>query len=356
MTRYAFVDIAKGFAITAIVLWHITFSFDSLPLFPVKTILGGLWHVPAFFIISGFFLKDEKIFEPIPFIRGKIKTLYLWTLCFYVPAVLLHNFFIEIGFYSEALTYGGKIMQSYTAGDFIKNCLAAVFFAGREPIVAPLWYAYVLCLALFCFVFISIVCKKIWGTNYKEMRLLGCILLATISAILSNKLGLTINRFSNTLVALLLLALGQYLFQEKKIQFKSVPLFIGSIALFWQSAVLSGNTALNGNQYHDLFHLVCGSSCMLYAICFISKKMESNIFGRVMEYIGKKSFYIMALHVLAFRLLSLLLFQFGFDTPYNVNGPKTDNNIVMILAFLIWGVSLPMLFAYAWTALKEKIF
>ena len=57
--RYAFVDIAKGFAIIAVVLWHINFANDFNAAFPLKTILGGGWNVPQLFLIYGFFLNED---------------------------------------------------------------------------------------------------------------------------------------------------------------------------------------------------------------------------------------------------------------------------------------------------------
>ena len=147
--RYAFVDIAKGFAIIAVVLWHINFANDFNAAFPLKTILGGGWHVPAFFIISGFFLKEDRLLAPFHFAKSKLKTIYLWTIAIYIPAILMHNFFFKIGFYSSGPNLGySQALQPYTSVDFIKKIIEALLFAGREPIVSPLWFAYVLCLAL----------------------------------------------------------------------------------------------------------------------------------------------------------------------------------------------------------------
>lgn len=352
--RESFVDIAKGFAIIAVVLWHIDYSFDLPSLLPIRTLLGGMWHVPVFFILSGFFLKEEKLLHPIVFIKGKMKTLYVWTLAFYIPATWLHNFFLNIGFYSEKANYGGKTLHLFSWSDFAKKTMEAILFAGREPIVGPLWFAYVLCLALISYSILSAICKKIWKDDYISIRTAICIVIATVSIVLSNKLGITLNRFSNTLVVLSLLALGQYVFQVKRFNFNSKVAFAISLFLAWQSAVLLGNIEVNNNMYQDFFHLFAGSFSMLYVVCFISKKLQAYSIGNVLELIGQKSFYIMALHLLFFEILSLCLIQFGFDIKLYTLSPKTSN-LPIILLYLSCGVFGPVIFATAWNSVKNKL-
>lgn len=93
--RENWVDIAKGLAITAVVLGHVNYMWPFHKLLPLNTLVVWLWHVPVFFLIGGFFIKDEKLLQPIVFIKGKIKSLYLLILYIYVPVLLLHNFFID---------------------------------------------------------------------------------------------------------------------------------------------------------------------------------------------------------------------------------------------------------------------
>ena len=353
--RTQYVDIAKGFSIIAVVLWHINFTIGNFSLFPIKTIVaGGGWHVPCFFLISGFFLKEEKLLTPLSFIRSKLSTLYLKILYFYIPATLLHNAFIHWGFYSIQETYGGKQMFFYTKIDFLKKLLAAILFAGREPIVGPLWFAYVLCLALIGYSIISFICQKIWKKNYTKARAILLIFLACISAIASNKLNLTLNRFSNTLVVMGLLAIGQHIFQFHREKFNSPILFICAILLFLQNAILNGDIALNNNNYNDLFHLFLGSLCMLHVICFISIKLEKTLVGKIVSTIGEKSFEVMALHIFIFHLISLIAFKFNLITnPASLN-PST-NNFAIILCYCLIGTIVPVILALGWERLLSGI-
>ena len=66
--RQDWVDIIKGFAIISVVVGHIAFNYPDCRLFPVSDIIAWLWHVPVFFMVGGFFISDEKLQHPIPYI------------------------------------------------------------------------------------------------------------------------------------------------------------------------------------------------------------------------------------------------------------------------------------------------
>lgn len=356
--RTEFVDIAKGFAILAVVLAHIHFDVWGSDLFPTRAILaGGMWHVPVFFILAGFFIKEEKLANTFQFVKGKLKTVHLLTLYFYIPAVLLHNVFFSIGFYSSTVKYSGKYIMMYDTSVFLKNILAAVFFAGSEPIVGPLWFAYVLSLAFIGYALLTMLCRKLFKeSNYEKMRFFVCLLLTVVSAILSNKYGLTISRCSNTVVVMLLLAIGQYMYQKKKMTFDSWLFFGMSLLLFWQNAVLSGHVHLDVNRYHDVFHLVCGNIAALYVICFISKKIVNTSIGAVLKMIGEKSFYIMALHIFFFKVFALIVRNWKPETTVDFLTPTVGGNVLLLLGYVAFGVFLPIVVAKVVDIIKGRVF
>lgn len=108
--RSIYVDIVKGVAIISVVLLHTNFQFPSSHYMPLSSLLGWMWHVAVFFLIGGFFINESKLIQPFFFIKGKLGSLYKLLLYFYIPVVLLHNFFIRIGWYDSLTDYGGKYM------------------------------------------------------------------------------------------------------------------------------------------------------------------------------------------------------------------------------------------------------
>ena len=136
---------------------HIAYQYPEYALLPLSVIISWLWHVPVFFLVGGFFLKDDKMVKPFGFIKGKIKTLYLPILYFYIPVTLLHNWFIDIGFYDTSIEYGGKMVNFWSISETLKRVVEAFFLAGREPALGAMWFAYVLFMAL-CYICLVTFC------------------------------------------------------------------------------------------------------------------------------------------------------------------------------------------------------
>lgn len=200
-----FVDITKGIAIIAIVLGHIGFSYPACKLIDLSTLVYGLWHVPVFFIIAGFFIKEEQLVQPKLWLKKKFSSLYLKILYFYIPAVLLHNVLISIGWYSLESTE--PVIHEYSAFDFIKQIVLTVCLGGREPILGAMWFVYVLFMALIGLSVISWGMKRLTRTDrqYEWTRFIVLLAMCMAAGILSNKYGLTIRRCSNTFTAMLLI-------------------------------------------------------------------------------------------------------------------------------------------------------
>lgn len=83
------VDFIKGWAMITIVFHHMTSGLNLGGV--ISGIIGDPWNVPIFFVIAGFYVKENKLAAPIPFLRRKIQTLYVPATIVYVIAVLLHN-------------------------------------------------------------------------------------------------------------------------------------------------------------------------------------------------------------------------------------------------------------------------
>lgn len=242
--RKPWVDIAKGIAIIAVVLGHINFNWPEGKLLPLSDMLIWLWHVPVFFMIGGFFLKGEKLLHPKIFILGKVKSLYLPILYIYIPVLLLHNLFIRIGFYDLNIEYYGKYVTEWHFMDLGKHLFAAVFFAGREPLLGAMWFVYVLFMALSVISIASWSLKKIgrqWDERtYELIRALVFLSLAVLACTLTHLFDFTIPRFNNTLVAVWLIYVGMLVVQKAKLQFSNSILAISCGLIAWHSATCRG--------------------------------------------------------------------------------------------------------------------
>lgn len=306
------VDITKGVAIMAIVLGHVNFYYPTCDLVDSSVLVYGLWHVAVFFIVAGFFIKEELLIQPKHWFKKKFSSLYLKILYFYIPAVLLHNMLIYIGWYS--LESAEPVIYEYSAFDFAKQAILAVCLGGKEPILGAMWFVYVLFMALIGLSVISWGIRKLTNDDrqYEWTRLVVLLAMCMVAGILSNKYGLTIRRFSNTFTAMLLIYIGKLMYQKLRLSFNNGFMAIVCALIVLEVAVMLGGVALNGNAYRDILQLIIAAPAVIYIIMYIGKHIEKNMAGKVIAYIGNNSFYVMALHFVGFKLCTMALKAIGF--------------------------------------------
>lgn len=350
------VDITKGVAIIAIVLGHIGFMYPSTKLVDFSILVFGLWHVAVFFIVAGFFIKEEQLVQPKFWFKKKFSSLYLKILYFYIPAVLLHNVFIRIGWYSLDSTK--PIIHAYWGIDFVKQIVLTICLGGREPIVGAMWFVYVLFMALIGLSIVSWLIKKLAKDErqYEWMRGIALLAMCIVAGILSNKYGLTIRRFSNTFTAMLLIYVGKIMYQKMKLSFDNGYLAIICGLIAFEVACMLGGVALNSNEYKDILQLIVAAPAVLYIIMYIGKHIEANVIGKAIAYVGKESFYVMALHFVGFKLCTLALQGIGYGGA-NLSDltPAVGGNILLLLLYAFFGVGFPLLFMWGFRRVKTLI-
>lgn len=232
-------------------------------------------------------------------------------LYFYIPAVLLHNLFIRVGWYSLGSTE--PVIHVYSWIDFVKQMVLTICFGGREPVVGAMWFVYVLFMALIGLSIVSWMIKKITKNEkqYEWLRGIALLAMCIVAGILSNKYGLTIRRFSNTFTAMLLIYLGKLMYQNMKLSFDNGYLAIVCALIASEVVCMLGGVALNGNEYKDILQLLVAAPAVLFVIMYIGKRIERKALGKAIAYVGKESFYVMALHFIGFKLCTLSLSRAG---------------------------------------------
>lgn len=209
--RENYVDIIKGFAIIAVVLLHINFTFPKYALINTGSLLGGQWHVAVFFLVSGFFIKDEQLAHPITFMKPKFWNLYIKALYIYIPLVVLHNVFLRWGWLYTDVLYNHKYLSEFNGMDWIVHIASQFLFFSREPLSGAMWYVDSLLLALSFYTVLSWAVTKSKLSKDKQQKMVGCVIivLATISGIATNVFGIIIPKCSNVFTGLLLIYIGK---------------------------------------------------------------------------------------------------------------------------------------------------
>ena len=121
-----YMNIAKGIGIVLIVIGH-AFLQDSTS--PVRSFVY-LFHVPLFFIISGYFFKDAYTEQPLELIIRRIKSLWIPFIKWSILFVLLHNLFYQLGIYST----------EYSIREITAKILGSLLFNGTEQLLGAFWF------------------------------------------------------------------------------------------------------------------------------------------------------------------------------------------------------------------------
>lgn len=351
-----YVNIAKGIAICAVVMMHINYN-DIGGFLPTKMLFGYSWHVAVFFLIGGFFIKIDDVTKPQNFIKKKMKTLYKMCLCYYLPAVILHNTLFKIGWYSSEISYGGKIIFVQSFADTVKNVVMAVLFAGREPILGAMWFVYVLLLALIGYSLLSYIVKRFTpdSDDYEKWRTIALLILCIVSCTMSQKLDFMIPRFSNTITAMWLLHLGFLLKNVVRLKFDNKYLAFASLLIVYHLTINVGGMDLNRNDYRDVGYLSLISVSALYSICYFSKKIENSLAGSFLDKCGKESFHIMALQFVGFKCCALFLAMLGINANVALLCPYAGNCNEWLLIYFLFGLLIPILFISFFRKIKSLI-
>lgn len=343
--RQHWVDAVKGMAIIAVVLLHSDYDFYHSELLPLWSLLGNSWHVGVFFMVSGFFIKHDESMAIC--LKKNFKGLYLKLIVLYLLAVVLHNLMISLGLYALGQEYGGKLMQPYSLVQMVKKALLAIAGAGREPILSPLWFVYVLFVArlVLCAIFRLTNRLHLASRHQEGVRMLLILLLCIVGHVLSNVVGIQIPRYANLFSAVWLMYVGYYLNRVRKVQFESGWWALAGLAAYYLCTIVFGPNILMTNTYHNVASLTLCTAGALYVLCYAAKWCERRVPAAVglMATVGERSFWIMALHLAAFKVATLGLSAIGLVYPLDsLNSPATPHCWVLLVYTAI-GVVLPAL-------------
>lgn len=352
--RVLYIDILKGFAIIAVVLFHINCLFPSTQLFNFG-ILGAMWHVPLFFLISGFFITESKLADTKNFLWNKFKGLYLKGLYYFLPVALLHNVFFELNWYREGVSYSGEFETVLGIKELLILLVKNLFLMSREPIVGAMWFLDSLFIAMVGLCLLVYISKKL-KFNLKSL-FLPIMALLILSNVTTNILGVTLPKINNSVTAMALIYMGHMLFQNGGGRFINFYSFLIALCLLWGISILDPKVALNNNVFSSPFQLLGITISAFYCWAFIATKMENNILGKIVAFIGENSFCIMGLHFIAFKLCSMILTPLT-GTPFAtwcLTTPELGTNYLLVATYLVFGIVIPLGVAKMFNLLKNLL-
>lgn len=218
-------------------------------------------------------------------------------------------------------------------------------FAGREPILGAMWFAYVLFMAMTGLTVTAYILNRIFlREKVSQFLPFVLLLLCVIACTLTRDLDFNIPRFNNTLTVMWLIYVGYLLKNKARWSFDSPLSFAGAAIVFLHFCMtFPSGMALNGNNFADVITLTVGTVSALYVVCFISKKLQGTWMGDIIRKCGEESFYIMAFHFVGFKLAMTVSRICGYDINVGELMPPTSGNLLLLTWYLACGIIVPIL-------------
>lgn len=264
-----------------------------------------MFHMPLFFFVSGFCFKEYYLSAPGKFFWQRIKGLYIpfvkWSILF----LFLHNFFLSINIYNTEFGFNGH-GTSYYSFDWILYLLKHIIFCMMqkdELLLAGYWFLN----ALF---YASILSWVIIRFSHKYLLVsLMMVLAAGIAVGIYGKTVSFLEISENQFVATFIFLVG-YCFQKYKIKlfhpllsvFCLIITFVGSF--FWGMGLASWFYEVNKLIPYLITAIL--STWSIYSLLNYYKT-GNGLMARVFEFIGNNTLTILTWHLLAFKIVSILI-------------------------------------------------
>ncbi len=353
MDKDQYWNIVKGLGILAVVLGH-----SGSPVTPYVY----MYHLALFFFISGYLYKESYSTDPFVYFAGRLRRLWLPMIQYGVAFALLHNLFLRMHIYSEQTLpsilptkYFGKLDLFCS----IKGTL--LMQGGMEPMGGAMWFLLPLLLGMTLFCTIRHFTTRT-VQPYGEIMAASLVLVLYILGVAIIRKRINIDYHGDiAMVAMPIIYLG---FLTAKYR-NRVPIkwYLGLASLVAVIAVykITGTyVSLSEKQIIGPKWFLLASLGGIYFNLVLARVIQmSKTLSYLIAYAGERSFHIMALHFLMFKIVSLC-YVLAYSKPlfWIAKFPIIDSRwwIAYTIAGVLGPVACVDLFAFVktkWTGFRE---
>lgn len=346
-------DVVKGLGILTVVFGHSGFS-NLMILYIIN-----YFHLAIFFFVSGFLFNDKHSGDPIHFAGRKLRDIWWPTMKYVIVFIWLHNIFLKLNVYSTVIDQPMiSTKLEYSLYDFITKPFEALLNSMYSvELAGAMWFIFPLIVAMVVFCIIRYIAQLLLMRGSKKE-----IFSFVIAAVLGVAgVYLVINSIKlawRADIALLVMPII-YLGYLVKLYWTKVPIsVIGAVlsiitlyVCYINGLEISYAAGIIGNPV--LYYIATFSG--IYLVLFVAKIINKmNYLSKIIAHLGEKSFHIMALHFLAFKVVNY------FDVM--INGKESfmiaqfpSSNWDWWYLYLFVGLVVPVLGVYIFGKIEGKL-
>lgn len=327
-----------------------------------------LFHVPVFFLCAGYFFHTRYLDDERTFLVHRIKGLYLPFLRWSVFFLVVHNLLFYCGLLSE--TYGnaqGGVTHPFTWHQFGQHLWSIVAnMSGYDPFLCgTFWFFRALLLSSVAFLILFKLLQR--SEKCRDFRQCGwgILIISLFLAAWQVGDGLTLTGVAQggyrELMGVAFMAAGfllrQYGVAERITWRTAAPalLLVGLAAQFFPTSMVWRATF---RQFLSLpLPAMGGFLLLVYAAKWIDRL--GGILKRGLIYIGDRTLYVFAFHLLAFKVVSAVKVAW-YGLPWEAVGGhpvvhSPANNVLWIIFYVLVGVSLPLLWVAGYRLVAANV-
>ena len=322
----------KGIAIISVVLGHVCIGTH------IERIVNQ-YHLATFFFVSGYFLKETQIDNIKNFAIRKFVHLYVPYMKYGILFLLLHNIFY--GWHLE-----NNLYDLHTALHEIRNF--TIGMTSEEPLMGAMWFCpSLLMVSIFSAIAIWLS-KQLHNVYLKAVILMSFPCLGYIFCLYgvkSPRCAWEYMQISGIFVIGYLFNKMHYRLYSKKVRRHVVSIVLcASLIMLYSNKIyanLQPQSIRNENLMAVLYVGSASAICMYYISNIIKKQ---RIVAKLLSIIGNYSFSIMALHLVCFKIVSLLhVMSYKEDVGMLSSFPVIGNvSISWKLFYIFVGVYVPI--------------
>ena len=307
------VDIAKGVAICLMVLGH-----SEMPRWGCNFIY--MFHMPLFFILSGYCFKEKYLEDVGTFIKHRLKGLYWPFVKFSLLFLILHNIFYRLHIYSSIYGYRGHGIAPLTLHEFKDSFWCIITAMQSNPqLLGGYWFLRELLFSSILSLVLIKILPSIQQNKYCRPASVSWLIVAClIMSSLMSKFGLALPVFNINSLTFLCTAffLTGYIFKHVGTgggisAWRIILCFaiIATFSRFFHKEIVS-TTFKSTIPY---FFIALVGSYMTWGIC----ALINGKFGKLSHalcWIGLNTLTILTWHFLAFKVVSLfIIYRYSLD-------------------------------------------
>ncbi len=326
------------------------------------------FHVPVFFLCAGYFFHTKYLTDERTFVVHRIKGLYFPFLRWSVFFLIIHNLLFLCGLLSEKFGNAqGGVLHPYSWHDFGQHLWSIVFnMSGyNDFLCGTFWFFRALFLASIGFLVLFKLFRRSSHVRNDIQAGWGILAVALVLAFWKTADNLRVSGVAQggyrELMGVAFMAMG-FLLRQYRVTERLTWKVVLPCALFWLLGATFFSTSMKWNaDVADFFKLPLVSLSafvtLIYLCGFIDRK--ENFAKRALVYIGDRTLYVFAFHLVAFKVVSAFKVA-AYGLPWEcVGGHPTvlspESNVLWIVLYLIVGTGLPLLWLAGYRRIASKV-